>query len=177
MEMRNPTLLDRIEKGARVALWLAIASACLIGLIAYMNEKRAQSKTEASLQEELKNSEAHADELVKTAAAKPKRLTLASMGTQMSGIIYSRSEANLWFTNVSEREGPLCVVAHAQDPDVSVKTATTNAECTMIKPYSSAHLSLQFAGADLATACPKQNCSLTFGEAPEGHDEPIASVK
>lgn len=74
MEPTKATLLDRIEKGARIALWLAIASACVIVPLAYMNEKRAQSKAEAALQEEVKKAEEHADELAEAAQAKPKRL-------------------------------------------------------------------------------------------------------
>lgn len=168
------SLLERIEPGARILLWLAIASACVIIPIEYVNAKRDASKAEADAEEQAKKAEARIDELEK--AAKPKRLTLASMGSQMSVIIYSRAQGALWFTNVSDREGPLCVVAHAQDPDVSVKTAATNPECAAVKPYSSVHLELQFAGADLSAACPKQNCTLTFTEAPEGHDEAPATV-
>lgn len=166
---------DRIEQTARVLLWLAIASACVIVPVAYVNEKRAESKVEADLQAAAKQAVAKADQLEKTkekeeADNKPHRLTLASMGPYMSGINYSSAQGNLWFTNVSPRTGVLCVVGLAADPEVSVKTSESLPACQEVGAYAAVHVSLTFANGDLNGACPKSNCRLTFKEAPESHD-------
>lgn len=164
--------LDRIETTARVLLWLAIASACVIVPIAYISQKRAETKAEADLQEAVKKAEAKVDELAKEKETnKPHRLALASIGTYMSSIDYSTAQGNLWFSNVSAHGGIICVVAVAQDPEVAIRTSTSLPACHEVGAYASAvHVPLMFAGGDLSAACPKSNCRLTFKEATETHN-------
>jgi hypothetical protein len=162
--------LDRVEKTGRFVLWLAIASACVIVPVSYVNQKRAETKAEAELHEAVKKAEARADELEKEKDKKPSRLTLASMGAYVYGINYVTATGNLTFTNVSSRTGVLCVIGDAQEPDLSMKTSESIATCADVGEYKTVHLPVQFAGGDLSAACPKSNCKLTFKEAPESKE-------
>jgi hypothetical protein len=167
--MQSISWVDGIEKGARVLLWLSIASVCVLVPIGYIGQKRTETEAEIAMREALKNAEAKVEGIEKANA--PHRLSLASMGTWFSAINYTTAEGSLWFTNVSPRAGTLCVVGMAQDPELSMKTATSLPACLEVRAYASGvHVSFMFAGSDLTTACPKSNCRLTFKEAPEGKE-------
>jgi|HubBroStandDraft_4_1064222.scaffolds.fasta_scaffold741212_2 hypothetical protein len=167
--MDQTSWLDRFEKSGRLVLWLSIASACVIVPIAYVSQKRAETKAEAELQAAVKKAEAKVEELEK--GNKPGRVAFASIGAYMSSISYDKAQGNLWFTNVSPRGGTLCVVGVAQDPELSVKTSQSLPACQEVGAYASAvHVPLMFAGGDLGTACPKSNCRLTFKDAPDTHE-------
>jgi hypothetical protein len=157
--------IDRIEKLGRLMLWLALAAAVVILPIEYVNSKREATKAEQDLKDEAKKADERADALEKAKAESP-RIALASLGTFLTGINYSKAEGGLYFTNVSPRAGVLCVVGVAQDPGTK-ETATSIAGCQAVTPYASAHLSVEFAGGDLTNTCPKSNCLLTFKEATE----------
>jgi hypothetical protein len=159
-------MIDRIEKIGRFILWLSIASAWVILPIAYFGQKRAETKAEAELQDAVKKAETKVEELEK--GSKPKRIALASIGPYLAGLNYSTAQGNLWLSNVSAHGGIICVVAMAQDPDVSIKIAESLPACQEVASYASAvHISLMFGGGDLATACPKSNCRITFKEVVE----------
>jgi uncharacterized membrane protein len=157
--------IDRVEKIGRLMLWLALAAAVVILPIEYVNHKREATKEEQELKDEAKKAEERADALEKAKAENP-RITLASLGGFLSGINYTKAEGGLFFTNVSQRTGVLCVVGVAQDP-ATKETAESIAGCEAVTPYASAHLSVDFAGGDLSNTCPKSNCLVTFKEAQE----------
>jgi len=158
--------IDRIEKLGRLVLWLALAAAVVIVPIEYVNHKHEESKAEAELKEAVKKAEAKADELEKAKAPSP-RITLASMGTVLSGISYSKATGSVLFTNVSSRTGVLCIVAVAQNPETK-ETSESIPACQEVGAYASAvHVSAEFASGELANTCPRANCLLTFKEAPE----------
>lgn len=160
------TWIDRIEKVGRLLLWLALAAAVVILPIEWVSHKRESTKAEEALQEELKKAEAKADELEKARTTKA-RIPLASLGTYLSGLSYSKAQAGLMFTNVSTRTGVVCVIATAQNPDTK-ETSDSIPACQEVGPYASAvHMSAEFGASDLANTCPKSNCLVTFKEAPE----------
>ncbi|MGO9837359.1 MAG: hypothetical protein ACLP1X_24455 [Polyangiaceae bacterium] len=166
--MEDISWLDRIEKTGRLVLWLSIASACVIVPIAYVGQKRAETKAEAELQAAVKKAEAKVEELEK--GNKPGRVTFASVGSYMSAINYDKAQGSLWFSNVSPRGGILCVVGLAQEPE-GVRSAVSLAACQEVGAYASAvHVPLMFAGGDLAAACPRSKCSLSFKDAPDTHE-------
>jgi hypothetical protein len=162
--MDTTSRVDRMEKTARLVLWLSIASACVIVPIEYVRQTRAGSKAEAERQAAAKKADAKEQEL--ESASKPHRLAFASMGMYLSSINYAGVQGNLWSTNVSSRAGTICVVGEARDPEVSIKTAVSLPACQEVGAYASeVHLSLMFAGGDLAAACPKSNCRLSVKDA------------
>ncbi|HSQ68378.1 MAG TPA: hypothetical protein VLM85_34450 [Polyangiaceae bacterium] len=161
--------IDRTEKIGRFLLWLALAAAVVIVPIEYVGHKREQSKAEADLQEAVKKAEAKADELEKAKERTP-RITLASVGTVLSGISYSKAQGSLLFTNVSSRAGVLCIVAVAHNPETK-ETSESIPACQEVGAYASAvHVVAEFASNDLANTCPRSNCLLTFKEAPEAKE-------
>jgi hypothetical protein len=163
-------MIDRIEKIARLVLWLALSSAVVILPIAYISHKAEETKAEVALAEvkdAVKKAEAKAEELEKEKKNKSNRITLASMGTFLSWISYAKAEGNLVFTNVSARAGVICVVGMAQNVETNEKAESIPA-CQEVGPYASTvHVPLAFAGGDITGTCPKSNCKLTFREAPE----------
>jgi hypothetical protein len=163
-------MIDRVEKIARVVLWLALSSAVVILPIAYLGHKADEARADVALTEQkdaLKKAEAKLDELDKAKKNKPNRITLASVGTFLSGISYAKADGSLMFTNVSSRMGVMCVVGIAQNPGTNEK-AESIPTCVEVTPYASdVHTTVQFAGGDLTNTCPKSNCLLTFREATE----------
>jgi len=158
--------IEKIERGARVLLWLALAAAVVIVPVEYVSHKRDETRAEEDLRDAVKKAEAKADDLEKAKTTKP-RIALASLGTFLSGINYTKAQGNLFFTNVSMRSGVLCVIGVAQNPE-SKETAESLAACQELTPYASAvHVAAEFGASDLTNTCPKSNCLLTFREAPE----------
>jgi hypothetical protein len=163
-------MVDRLEKVARLVLWLAIAATFVIVPLEYVRAKRSQSKAEEDLQEAVKKAEAKTVELeTREKERKSHRISLASMGTYLSGIDYSKTTGNVWATNVSPRSGTLCLIGQAADPDVTTKTSESIPACTEVSAYATVHVSLGFGG-DLSNTCPRSNCRLTLREAPEARE-------
>jgi hypothetical protein len=163
-------LIDRIEKIARLLLWLALSSAVVILPIAYIGHKAEETKAEVALAEQkgaVKKAEEKLEEIDKAKKNKSNRIALASVGTFLSGISYTKADGSLMFTNVSARTGVMCIVGIAQNPETNEKAESIPA-CVEVTPYASAvHTTVEFAGNDLTNACPKSNCRLTFREATE----------
>ncbi len=140
--------------------------------IAYIGHKAEDAKAEAAeaeLKDAVRKAQDKADEIEKAKKNKSNRITLTSLGTFLSGINYTKAEGGLFVTNVSARIGVLCVIGTAQNPETK-DVAVSIAGCQEVTPYSSAHLSVDFAGSDLSNTCPKSNCLLTFKEAPEAKE-------
>ena len=158
--------VDQVEKLGRLLLWVALGTAVLIVPIEYVSHKREATKAEEELKDAVKKAEEKADALEKAKEKSP-RIALASVGTFLSGISYSKAQGSLLFTNVSSRSGVMCVVGVAQNPETK-ETAESIPACQEVGPYASAvHVSVEFASGDMANTCPKSNCLLTFKEAPE----------
>lgn len=154
---------DRVEKVARSALWLAIASACVIVPVAYVKSRRA----EADLREELRGA---AERLAEASKEKPPKpvpvLKIASMGRTISGL--AKSEGHVVFTNASPRAGVLCLVGVATNPTTQA-TVTSLAACHEVSAYASAvHMTVLFPGREIEETCAKAPCTLTFNDAPQG---------
>ena len=153
---------DRVEKVARSALWLAIASACVIVPLAYVKHRRA----EASLREELRVA---AERLAEANKEKPPKaapvLHLASMGRTLA--VLSKGEGHVLFTNASPRAGVLCVVGVATNPTTQA-AITSLAACHDVGAYASAvHMTVLFSGHEMDETCAKAACTLTFKDAPQ----------
>jgi hypothetical protein len=153
---------DRVEKVARSALWLAIASACVIVPVAYVKHRRA----EADLREELRGA---TERLAEAAKEKPPKavpvLRVASMGRTISGL--SKTEGHVVFTNASPRAGVLCLVGVATNPTTQA-TVTSLAACHEVGAYASAvHMTVLFPGREIEETCAKAPCTLAFNDAPQ----------
>lgn len=158
-------LIDRIEKGARAALWLTLALMFLGTPLAYVSQHR----TEAALREQLANAEAQfAADLAKERAPKPTAvLPFASFGTALSLLSLTKAEGHTWFTNVSPRAGVVCLEGIAKNPTTQ-RSTTSLPSCAPVAPYASdVHVSFMFAGRDLEEICPKASCDFSVKDAPE----------
>lgn len=156
---------DRVEKVARSALWLAIASACVIVPVAYVKHRRA----EAELREELRDAAAR---LAEASKEKPPKtapvLKLAAMGRTLSAL--AKTEGHVVFTNASPRAGVLCVVGIATNPTTQA-TVTSLAACHEVGAYASAvHMTVLFSSHEVEETCAKAACTLTFKDAPQPAD-------
>lgn len=156
---------DRVEKVARSALWLAIASACVIVPVAYVKHRRA----EAELREELRGA---AERLAEASKEKPPKaapvLKLASMGRTISAL--AKTEGHVVFTNASPRAGALCLVGVATNPTTQA-TVTSLAACHEVGAYASAvHMTVLFSSHEIEETCAKAPCTLTFKDAPQPAD-------
>jgi hypothetical protein len=156
----NMLWIDRFEKLGRLLLWLAISFILVVLPLAVAKRHRGEQELRESLQKaEVKL----ADALTPKKAA---RLALVSMGSFLSSLNQSTATGHLWFTNVSPRAGVVCVQGVAGNRAIQM-TSTSLPACQEVSAYASAvHMTVMFAGGDLADACGKTACSLTFGEAP-----------
>jgi hypothetical protein len=159
-----------------VVLWLSIASACVIAPIEYVH----LHKTEAELREAARKAdeELKAAEKAEKAAHEPHRLSFASMGTFMSGLVPAAGvdQGKLWFTNVSPRTGAVCVYGVATNHTTG-RSSSSIPSCASVAAYGSeVRLSLMFAGGELLDVCPKLgDCDMAIHDAPEAKEVPLAA--
>lgn len=156
--------IERLEKLGRLLLWLVLAGTIAIVPVAYINARRA----ETALQETIRKEElqrAKAEKAEKEKAEKSERLPLSTVQPALMAL--DGAKGNLWFTNVSNRSGFLCVVGVATNPS-SKQSTESMAACKLVTPYASnIELTVVFAGADLRFICKETTCSLSFKDAPE----------
>jgi hypothetical protein len=161
-------LIDRVEQLARVFLWLAIGSACIVLPIAYFGHRSAEADLKAAADKAHAAAE-KAQEQIRIAekAAEEQRLSLGSMGMYMTALTPSTAAASLWITNVSPRKGAVCAVGVATNRTTH-RTAKSIASCLNVAAYASTvRMSFMFAGSELNDVCPSQNaCEVNFEEAP-----------
>ncbi len=152
--------IDRFEKLGRLLLWLTLSTVLVALPVAFTKQHRGEQE----LRESLQKAEAKlADAL---APKKPPRLALVSMGSLLSSLSQSTATGHLWFTNVSPRAGVVCVQGVAGNRAIQM-ISTSLPACQEVGAYASAvHMTVMFAGGDLAAACGKAECDLTFREAP-----------
>jgi hypothetical protein len=164
--------IDRLEKLGRLVLWLVIAMVLVVIQVAYSNHRRA----EAELRESLQEARAELVEMSKPKAKKPTRLAIASMGTFMSGLNLSNSTGQLWFTNVSPRVGFVCVRGMATNP-ATQKTSRSLPACQEVGAYASTvHMTVMFAGGELAEVCQKSRCALRIEDEPATDAEKLVEA-
>jgi hypothetical protein len=157
--------IDRFEKLGRLLLWLTLSMVLVALPVAFAKRHRGEQK----LAEALQKAEANLAEALKP--KKPARLALGSMGAFLSSLNQSAATGHLWFTNVSPRSGVVCVHGVAGDP-ATRRVSTSLPACQEVGAYASAvHMTVMFAGGDLAEACGKTACPLTFTEAPTAEAE------
>jgi hypothetical protein len=167
--------LDSVEKVARLVLWLAISSACLIAPITYLRLEGAaaemkEAAKKADAEEAATKAQVERDEL----SDKKRRFPLASMGTFLTSL--TASQGQIVFTNVSPRSGMLCVYGVARNRTSGKSTASLPA-CKAITPYeSTASLSMLFAGGEMVEICPNSSCDLDVKDAPEAQEIALAAA-
>jgi hypothetical protein len=151
--------IDRLEKLGRLLLWLAIASAMVILPVAFTRHGREQEK----LREALQNAEAQLADALKP--KKPDRLTFKSMGMFLSALNRTNSNGEVWFTNLSPQAGVVCLQGAVANPDTKAIT-TSLAACREVGAYASeVHMTMMFAGKNLADTCGKSACQLMVMDA------------
>ncbi len=173
-------MVDRLEKIARLVLWLSMAAAFLVAPVAYtrtqqearaMAERAAEREKAAALRERREKTEALEQERIRLAEQKNERrgrLTLASMGSYFSAPPQPpSSSAKAVFSNASNRGGFVCLIGELKNPTTGQSTRSL-AGCQEVAPYSSTvQLSVFFAPVDYAKTCPQPgSCTLQLSEAP-----------
>lgn len=98
--------IDRIEKAGRLVLWLTLASAVVLVPVMYINQSQSAEETRKAEQARAKEDEAKAKE----DAERSDRLSVASLGTIITSLNESTAIGRVWFSNVSPRNGVVCLV-------------------------------------------------------------------
>jgi hypothetical protein len=86
------------------------------------------------------------------------------MGMFLQALDQSDAEGRVYFTNVSDREGVLCLVGTAINPDTQ-RTSASIPACEHVNPYASVSMKLKFAGGDLFEMCKGVKCRMTVEDA------------
>jgi len=166
---RLPTpIVDRIEKGARAALWLTLAFTFLGVPVSYWRSQRG----EAAFREERDRAEAKfRDELAKERALHAPQptavLPIASFGSALSVLNHAKAEGHTWFSNVSARSGVVCLEGVATNPTTQ-RSTTSLASCASVAAYASdVHVGFMFGGRNLEEICPKATCDFSVKDASE----------
>lgn len=153
--------IDRFEKIARIILWLVVAAAVLLVPIEYIKQQRVESALrEAIRKEDLSRARAE-----KEKAEKSDRLPLESLRPALR--VLDGVTGRLWFSNVSNRTGVVCVAGVATNPNTK-QTSESLPACKVVTPYASnIELAVMFAGGDLKVICKDVACDINFKEVPD----------
>lgn len=159
---------DRLERLGRLALWLSLASAVVLVPIIY-GRMRAEEAQKAELARQ------DAERLAKE-GAKEGRLTLQSMGPVMRALNTLGANGRVWFSNVSDGSGVVCVVGIVTNPTTKATTESL-ATCKQVSPYASnVELQVEFAGGELEPLCKGVTCSLSLRDVPDAVAAPAENV-
>ncbi len=161
-------MLDGVEKIVRCVLWLAIASVCVLVPISYL---RMQA-TETEVKETLRKAKADAEQEVE--AAKTRRISFASLGAALTWVDVEHVEGHVELTNVSPREGMLCVYGIARNRGTGASTVSIPS-CHAVGPYASNERVVVSFAHDVADLC-KAGCEFEIRDAPEAKDQPFAAT-
>lgn len=165
-------MIDRIEKAGRIALWFALASACVILPVEYIRQRRLDSELKDAAkraEEKAAAFEKSMDALKEKLEKKPQRMAASGMGAFMSSLSVGNAEARVWLGNVSPRSGVVCILGVAKNP-ATQRTTSSLPSCLDVAPYTTGiKMSLAFAGRELADVCPGNGpaggCTLTVTDA------------
>jgi hypothetical protein len=153
---------DQVERLGRTILWLTLASVFVLVPLTVINmQSEAERLKDAASKAEEKLAEA-----LKTKDDGPARLTLESMGPIMRGLLVSSAEGRVWFTNVSNRTGVVCISGTATNPDTN-ETAESLPACQQVGAYTSVALKVDFAGPELAQVCKGVTCRFAPKDVPD----------
>ena len=166
--------MDRVEQGARTALWLSLAAAVYLGPVKYFNQRSEEVRqSEVARKEE----QARLAQLAKASedSAKPVRLKLTSFGSFFSALNENTAIGKVYLSNGSPQGGTLCLQGTATNSS-SGDTSKSLISCKAMPPYASnVEIQLMFASGDLGRTCKTGSCSMTVAEAPEPAPAPAAS--
>lgn len=150
--------IDRVEKLGRLVLWLVLAAAVLLVPIEYIKQRRA----EAGMRELVRKEDLQRAKTEKEKAEKSDRLPFESFRPALQ--LLDGSAGRLWFSNVSNRSGVVCVAGIATNPSTKQSTESLPA-CKLVTPYASnIELTVMFAGGDLRVICKDVTCNIGFKE-------------
>src|SRR5690606_25933254 len=95
----------------------------------------------------------------------PELLSIETFGQVLRSFNYRTASGDVWFTNVSPRAGVTCLQGRLSNREGSATASLPG--CAEIRPYSSVHIELTFAGGELAKLCPggADDCDLKLGDA------------
>ena len=144
---------DQAERIGRTLLWLTLASVfVLVPLTVIKMQTEAERLKEAASQAEQKLADA-----LKPKNDGPARLTLTSMRPVMTALSLSSAEGRVWFTNVSNRSGVVCISGTATNPDTK-EAAQSLPACQQVGAYASIAMKVDFAGGELTRVCKGVTC-------------------
>ena len=168
-------LIEKMERMGRLVLCLAVASACVVVPLAYTKDRREKAAREdRSKQEEVvaRQREKQNEERSKQAEEEKKRalrLPWTKMGPHLYGLDVAKAEAGVTFTNLSPKQGFVCLSATATNPNTKAQASSLPA-CQAVSPYSTASLRIPFARGDMTSTCPETvKCSMQLKEEPDLH--------
>lgn len=156
------TLIDRLEKIARLILWLSISAVCIATPLLLSAQARESARIAESLRSDAEQTRAAIEKERKLASA-PDRLPLESMGSVMKA--YEGHSGMAWFTNVSARTGFTCLVGSLTNPKTQ-EVAESLPGCAEVHPYSSVNVKVMFAGGQVDPMCPPGACTISIKDAP-----------
>jgi hypothetical protein len=162
-------MVDKLEKVGRTALWFALAAACMLGVLGFVVTQREAVAAAASLQQAAELRAKHDEEKSVREDPKVKRLKLSSMGSVLQALDSNNATGTLLFTNVSPREGVVCVVGIATNETTGQK-AESLAACEPVNAYATASIKVKFAGAELSEVCKGVRCSFGARDEPDAHE-------
>jgi hypothetical protein len=153
--------IDRSEKVGRLVLWLVLAAAVLLVPVEYIKQRRV----EAELRETVRKEEIQRARTEKERAERSERLSFDSFKPALRFL--DNATGRLWFSNVSNRTGVVCVAGVATNPNTKMSTESLPA-CKVVTAYASnIELAVMFAGGDLRVICKDVTCDLAFKEVPD----------
>jgi hypothetical protein len=163
--------IDRLEKAARLVLWLTLASAVVLVPLAYINVRQAAER-------EREEATRRAEELARRATEPPKesRLLLSSTGLSMRALDEDTATGRVYFSNVSPRSGVVCVAGTATNPATNKATASLPA-CKAVSAYATnVVIEMMFAGGDLQSVCKGVSCAFSIKDVPDAAASPDVSA-
>ncbi len=175
-------LIDRAEKLGRVVLWFSLAVLMCVGSAGLILQRAAEARAfefaQASAVEAKREAAeaAAAREVERAEASSVRRLSLGSMGATMFALSVSTAEGRLWFSNVSDRSGIVCVSGVAHHTDTGNKTHSLPT-CTEVGAYTSnVKLTVHFAGGELGDVCKGgSGCKIRFEDEPDNPRNPAVA--
>lgn len=156
-----PMLIDKLERGGRLILWLTLSTAVVLGIVG----AKVWSEEVKSVQVELT---AAKEDLRKALEPKePQRLPASGIGAFHAYLLVHTATGVGLFTNVSPRSGFICLQGRARHPDGKQEVLSLPA-CAAVNPYSSFKVEASFIGRDLDAMCGdknQQSCFMSFVDA------------
>lgn len=155
--------IDRLEIGGRLLLWVVL-SGVLVVAFGIVPLRLANNSADAEThRKDLAEMQGRLEKALHPPG--PELLSIETFGQVLRSFNYRTALGDAWFTNVSPRSGVVCLQGGLTNREG--RSTVSLPGCAEVKPYSSVHIELTFAGGELAKLCPAgaDDCDLKLGDA------------